>query len=354
MQNTGQGNSKYMNITLIVPTHMDRTHYLKRMLSFYDSQNFDGKILIGDSSEKPALSNNKKLIKKFPNLDIKHFHFLKSKYDNAGKLVANINKHIETDYVCFCGDDDFQIPEVLNICINFLNYNPDYVGAHGGKIKYEINLYDENTRAGIENLRLVRGQYADIDDPVFRFRCYMKSETSPQYHVIRKSVWENMYRFSFSLPNNYFLVSEVLPCSIYYISGKVKRFDDLIQYFMEQTPISYQSENADYIIKGINSPEWGECVSEIKNIIVELLIEKGVAEGRAISAFDEGFNFRILTLLHDQFINKYKESINKFNILYQDHFDRYDRVVNVTESMVKDSMNGILSPIAESISESNK
>jgi glycosyltransferase domain-containing protein len=330
------------NITIIVPTHMNRTSYLERMLDFYSTQEFSGKIVIGDSSEEPALSNNLDLVKKYQDLNIRHIIYPKSKYTNAGKIATDITKYIDTDYVCFSGDDDFQFPETLKICIDFLKYNPNHIGAHGCKVKYDINLYEETNQVKIENVSYVRGQQLDTEDPVFRFRAYMRSETSPQYHVMRKSVWESMNKYSFSLPDTYFLVSEVLPCSLYYISGKVKRFDNIVQYMMEQTDVSYQSMNIDYIIQGINSKGWGECLTAIRDLIVDALVEKGVSVEIAGRAFDEEYNFRVLRLFHDQFAKKYQTTFEEFNKIYQAHIAIHDKGQSLSESTLKDSISMIV------------
>jgi glycosyltransferase domain-containing protein len=309
-----------LDITIFIPTYKDRTKYLRRSLDFYSRENFSGSIIIGDSSEDKVLSDNRELLQEFSNINIKHLYYPINEYPHDGFITNDISKHIETNFICFSGDDDFQVPSTLEYCVDFLRYNNYYVGAHGAKIKYSLS------KDQIYDVRVVKGQYLDIDDPIFRFRSYMKSYTSPQYHVIRKGVWEKIYSFINKLPDVKFLTSEVLPCSLYYILGKVKRFDNLVQLFMEQTPDSYQNQNKDYIIKGINSSNWGNCSTAIREIIINELVKQGCNIDESEKAFDEEYNHRILNHFNDQFLSMYKNSFEdffkKYNQFMADHDDQ--------------------------------
>jgi glycosyltransferase domain-containing protein len=330
-----------MNITIFVPTYKDRTKYLRRSLYFYNEMNFTGQILIGDSSEGNILDNNKELTNEFKSLNIKHIHYPMDIYPHDGYITNDIIKYIKTDFICFSGDDDFQVPATLEHCINFLKYNINYVGAHGSKIKYNIS------KNQIHNIRIVKGQYLDVDDPIFRFRGYMKTCTSPQYHVVRKDIWEKIYSHIYKIPNIKFLAAEVLPCSLYYILGKVKRFDNLIQYFMEQTNVSFQTENSDYIIKGINSDGWGKCSTAIRKIIIDELIKQGCNKEKSERAFDEEYNYRILSHFSDQFESLYRSTFEPFNEEYYKFNIEHDKQDNLKESYFKECMQTIIPSISE-------
>jgi glycosyltransferase domain-containing protein len=329
-----------MDLTIIIPTYKNRTKLLKRTFEYYSQMNFKGKILIGDSSEGYVLNDNKELSEFFNrNIKIKHIHYPLENFPHDGFISKDITNYITTNYVCFSGDDDFQLPSTLEYCVNFLENNNDYIGAHGSKIKFTIK------KNNLENITIVKGQQLDVNDPFFRFRGYMRTCTSPQYHVIRKSIWQEIYKHIDQIPDIKFLASELLPCCLYYISGRVKRFDHLVQYFMEQNPDSVQNTQQDYIIRGVNSDGWGRCSTKIREIIIEKFIELGCDRNKSERVFDEEFNFRILDHLNDQFKTVYGDSFEEFSNIYYKH-SQNDVLNNLLETTLNSSISTIIPSIA--------
>ena len=63
-----------MNISIMTPTK-NRPDFIRRQLKYYSLSNFQGIILIGDSSnQKLFLENKKSIIKYGKALTISHFH----------------------------------------------------------------------------------------------------------------------------------------------------------------------------------------------------------------------------------------------------------------------------------------
>ena len=118
------------NVTILIPTY-NRHRQLKRLLDYYSNCAFP--ILVADSTTAsfPFVKNYR---------NVKYFHY--PNYPYAKKLPL-IYKHVKTEYVLFCADDDFVIPDAIQKCLNFLEDNPDYSSAHGHYVFFE-NRNKEN------------------------------------------------------------------------------------------------------------------------------------------------------------------------------------------------------------------
>ena len=63
----------HSKVTIIIPT-INRSSFLKRLLSYYSISGFSGFIYIGDSSNNEEIEKNKESVYKFQkSLNIKHF-----------------------------------------------------------------------------------------------------------------------------------------------------------------------------------------------------------------------------------------------------------------------------------------
>lgn len=112
------------DVTIVIPTY-NRPRQLLRLLDYYSQDKLS--ILIADSTIKPF-----KLPRKFKNVEYYHF----PNYPYVKKLPL-IYKKVKTKYVVFCADDDFVLSSGINVCINFLEENPDYISAHGHYLRFK-------------------------------------------------------------------------------------------------------------------------------------------------------------------------------------------------------------------------
>ncbi len=112
------------NVTVIIPAH-NRPERLQRLLDYYSST--DIRIIVPDSSVKKfegRLDRNSTRYFHRPNL-----HFLLK--------VNEILPLIDTDYVLYCADDDFAVPEAIDRIVDFLENNKDYTVAQGHYLTFE-------------------------------------------------------------------------------------------------------------------------------------------------------------------------------------------------------------------------
>jgi hypothetical protein len=96
-----------MDISIVIATK-NRLIYLKKLVNYYESENFQGKLIIPDSSDKDNFNETKFFLNK-KNLNIYHFFF------DGNEVAARENAchQLTTKYVAQSGDDDYY-------CVNAL------------------------------------------------------------------------------------------------------------------------------------------------------------------------------------------------------------------------------------------
>ncbi len=110
-------------LTIVVPTY-NRPKMLANLIRYLHGE-FSIAVLILDSSDDKNYEINVKNI----NNAFEHVRYSKDiKFKE--KLVDGL-KRVHTRYCVFCADDDIVVLDALLKCVNFLEVNPDYIGAQG-------------------------------------------------------------------------------------------------------------------------------------------------------------------------------------------------------------------------------
>jgi len=117
-----------MSCIPIIIYSYNRHHYLNRILSYYQKQNYDQYLIIADGSEKewPQMTDFKG----------KYLHL--SGVSFRERLIAGLEQ-TQSDLAVLCADDDFLVPDGLEVCAEFLRNNSDYSCAHGNYGRFVIN-----------------------------------------------------------------------------------------------------------------------------------------------------------------------------------------------------------------------
>ena len=184
-----------MNLSIFVPTK-NRFYYLSKLIKYYSSINFNGELIILDSSDDEIIENINKLIQSFKNLNIKLFH-------SFGLPCAMMKKYIDeasNDYVVFSGDDDYFVKKGMMDCIKFLEINSNFSGCNGegicvhssskkNKIDY-IDDYEQANINGINSMERINQQFNKYKVPIFSIfrKNYFKKFLEP---VPTKEVFES-------------------------------------------------------------------------------------------------------------------------------------------------------------------
>lgn len=128
-------------LTLIIPT-FNRPQHLKRALSFYNEKKLKYRIIIADSSNEKISFNNRQTVSLFPQLLISFYTFDPSV--SHRQKVASIISYVDTSYVLMGAEDDFFIPESIELCLKFLISNNSYSAAQGSYLGFTFKPQSQN------------------------------------------------------------------------------------------------------------------------------------------------------------------------------------------------------------------
>ncbi len=122
-------------ITLFVPT-IDRPEFLERLLRYYATVGYTGRIAVGDSSRDDLASANAAAIRRYGGS-------LRILYErcpgmSSCETMEALSRRAATPYCAFVADDDFLCPDGLARAVAFLSSHPDHVAAHGNALILQV------------------------------------------------------------------------------------------------------------------------------------------------------------------------------------------------------------------------
>ncbi len=283
-----------LNTAILIPT-MNRADFVIRQLNYYESVNCPHTIYIGDSSNKEHETKIREAIK---NLKIKVIYKNLPSYSDyeAAYYLLSI---VEEPYVCFSGDDDYQIPNSVTKCAEFLEANPEYTTASGHAVSFRLKKHG----AYGELLRLADYPRRQIEDDTGTERIinFFSDFYVTLFSVNRTKQTLEYWRSSGKIPDRSFK-AETLPCSLPLIHGKSKILDCL--GFVRQ--IHDQHYGLPNIFDWITSPEWQPSYALFEKIMSENLAEKdNISIEDAIKATKQSFWLHLKKFLSKEYETNY-------------------------------------------------
>lgn len=140
-----------LDYTIIIPT-LNRRDYLVRAFEAYRQMDFDGRILVLDSSSEKYFSETVELIDK--NIDVAGGAKFDWKFLQVGKTPADLAvklflSDVETAYCSVCPDDDLVLIPFVKKAVDELGRDctQEYVGYVGDGLEYErfrLGCLDKN------------------------------------------------------------------------------------------------------------------------------------------------------------------------------------------------------------------
>lgn len=267
-------------ITILIPT-INRPDKLKRALGFLEKESFDGKVIVGDSSEDANFLQTQELCESLE-LDVRHNHYPQKDFPNDGHVMKAMLTEVDTPFAVYQGDDDLLLPNGLRACCEFLEKNPPLSACHGFRANVTYG------KRGIGWSQLVAPAENLQGKPTDRFSYYLRTGLSTQAFVHRTETWKRMYKAVDKVKSRY-LGPELLPCSLTYILGGVKHIN-VLQYVFEKDADNRQVDWAkksffDYM----NAKEWAPSVAAVRKDIIAGMGEMGIDEAEAGEVFDREF-----------------------------------------------------------------
>ncbi len=209
-------------VSLIIPTY-NRPTYLKRCLSFYNSQKVKFKIIIADSSFEKFKKINESVIESFSNLDITYVNDFPSDLIISYKISRTMDI-VKRKYTVICADDDFIFPDSVKKSVEFLNSNQSFTAVAGYSINFMIKKNKKNQQKFLwQNYNYYLFPYLNItyDDIKLRIE-HIFSHYFPTFYYMHRTEFLGML-FKETLKNtddNRF--GELFPAITTAIHGKIK------------------------------------------------------------------------------------------------------------------------------------
>ena len=200
---------------------------LLRLIGYYHSVEFKGKIVIGDGSVLSDYEKANKALRPFMDcVQIIHLHLPES---SVSDTLHTANAYIETDYVCLVGDDDFIVPSTAAACIRFLESNEDYVAAHGLGVLVGAG---DGTSEKIDHAHYYPQTLREEDSAVDRIKSHLEDYSVSLFSVHRTEIWKRMFSAyregsTAALCEDKTFSAELLPCCMSVAMGKVGQVDGL-------------------------------------------------------------------------------------------------------------------------------
>ena len=217
-------------ITPIIICSYDRHHYLNRIMSYYQKQNYDQYLIIVDGSEKewPVRTEFKGNYLHLPGVSFRE------------RLIAGLEQS-QSDLSVLCADDDFLVPAGLEKCTEFLRKNLDYSCAQGYYGRFVIDGWEDisykQKHAGVRSI--VDNYYLDR----------VKKAFIPKYipHVYAVHRRKNLEKVLDSQEMNefeYIFNFEMLLTILSLMDGKAKRLPVIYNFReMENNKVGISNNN---------------------------------------------------------------------------------------------------------------
>lgn len=275
-------------ISLLVPT-MNRSDFVIRLLRYYHALGFQGHIFIGDSSNDEHASRTKKAITACRDkLNIVHREYPGL---NNAQCTQRLLDQVSTPYAAFLPDDDFLVPRGLERCMQFLDSHPEYVAAHGLGTLFELDA--DGVYGRPKSASYYRQAEFDMNRASERLEAHLNRGSVTLFSVHRVEAMRLMYRDIENVADQS-LATEVLPCCISVVLGKIKQLDCL--YLIRQAH-DQRYRHFD-IFDRLVSPSWSPSYQVMCNAVAEQLARiDGISHDDARNTFKKAFwRSLILTL----------------------------------------------------------
>ena len=269
-------------VGIVIPT-MNRPEFLVRQIKYYEKVNSPHSVYIVDSSDKANFQKTKELADGLRDrVNVIHKYFP----PGPGHLEF-IYSLVKEKYICFCGDDDYQVQNTLTKCADFLNNNPDYESVCGRSVTFRLKwngTYEP---------------YGELDRLSDYPRYALKSDSASErligflgnYYTALVSVsrTETMKKYFFNTTEikDLSIRDEILQCCLIAVSGKSEVIEELGFVHQIHDQMSYHLPDIfDWIIQ----KEWLESYEALKKRITAALTEKDkISQDKAELVFKQAF-----------------------------------------------------------------
>jgi len=214
-------------INIVIPTY-NRPDYLKRILSYYKSNEEDYQFVIADSSSEENIKKNKDIISSCSEYDILYPRQYPSEMNMFYKLADALH-YTKEDYCVICADDDFITPSGIKKSVQFLEKNPDFSCAHGNYIGFYTKTNNHGKKEFYWNPTYISDSITS-SKPEERLYIHLSTYAVATFYAVHqtpflKMIFDDTIRYTDAEDDGQF--GEILPSMLTLVHGKMKRLDGL-------------------------------------------------------------------------------------------------------------------------------
>ena len=200
---------------------MNRVDFVVRQLRYYAAVKCTHTIYIGDSSSKEESEKINTEIKGLGNRINAKYYYL----PNYNDWQANyyLISEVKEKYICYSGDDDYQIPNSVTQCIEFLENHPDYTSTSGYAVSFKLKK--DEPYGELRHIADYPRQQIEDDVASKRIVRFFENYYVTHFSVNRTAPLAEYWKNEDNIQNHEF--NEVLPTSLPIVHGKSKILDCL-------------------------------------------------------------------------------------------------------------------------------
>ena len=290
-----------VKVGLIIPTR-DRPDFVIRQLDYYAAVRCPHHIYIVDSSSQEKaqkLQHHAEWLR--DKLRIDYFT-----YPPGPDCFQFVIPLVKEQYVTYCGDDDYQIPDSITQCAQFLEEHPDYNTATGYAVTFQL----KNSGNGVYG---ELGSLSDYPRPPIEantaservidyFSRYFVTEFSVRRTEMAKKIFQgtNVKDRAFG--------TEIFRCTLDIVFGKSKTVDCL--GFVRQMHQSHYELIRN--VEWITSEHWRESYLQFRDRVAqEIAVQDKIPLDEALEVTKRAFWIYLQRHLAKDYREKYAQEKKK-------------------------------------------
>lgn len=205
---------------IFIPS-MNRSDFIIRQLKYYSRVQCPHTIYIGDSSNEEHRAKIENAITGLTNIRVAYKHLPSF---NDREAIYHLLSIMEEPYSCLSGDDDYQIPNSITKCIEFLEKNPDYSSASGYAVSFRLK--NNGAYGELDRLADYPRPHVNSSTAANRVVDYFSNYFVPLFSVNRTEWIVKSWDQSVKIKDKSF-GSEIIPSALSIVNGKTATIDCL-------------------------------------------------------------------------------------------------------------------------------
>lgn len=257
-------NKSWPTAGIFIPT-MNRVDFVIRQLGYYASVRCPHTIYIGDSSPPEKSQKIEQEIAKLGST-IKTRYFFLPNHDDWQAHYRLITE-VKEKYICYSGDDDYQIPNSITKCVEWLETHPDYTSASGYGVSFR--LQQSGPYGQLKKLADYPRWQIEESTGTERIKKFFNHYYVTHFSVNKTADLANHWRNDAGLQDRQFK-TEILPTALPLIYGKSKILNCLGFVRQMHDRRSYLPNTFDWITQ----PNWPPSYALFEQAISRHLAQK--------------------------------------------------------------------------------